>query len=340
MGPCGLRVRAQHTTFGTKTGGRLRRWGASSLGKIRHLIFAVFLGAALTVTTAPGTASAAEEIPGAFKAPAVGTVAEFTDFKFIVREVNGIDIEYEGRRLGEDFLGKGAFRDYGWFLSVAASPRDKPRFDASRLDVLYPLRVGDTSSVRLQVGTRAWKIDYEIARTETIIVPAGTFFAFVIEAAWSGVGNSYRLVKTNWYAPEVGLIVKSDRKITGGTGFGKERHYELVRLLDPDGKQLFPVPEPESVVIVAGETTALPVIKLTAADGQELFDAGDYAGAVNAWFSAAQVGDALAMLNSVRCTRRAWASRNPSCGRICFTTSPPPRAMRGRARPATPLPRK
>lgn len=268
---------------------------AVEIDGMRHFLFVLLLGVAAIVVQ-PGNTGAAEEIPGVFNAPPVGTTAEYAlsdgeNFKIVVIEVNGKEVLLEGLKSDEAFKNRPNSRGYG--LLVPMRVRGATQFDRRRIDRFFPLAVGKKIRFTYEIGNRQRRRTVTVLRTELARVPAGDFFTYVMMRAETGVSGGSVIERVSWYSPEVGLLVKTETRIRGGTRSGETSIVELTNIIDPDGNQLYPVPEPEPQVAAVAEQ---PAIKPTAADGQKLFDAGDYAGAVNVWFSAAQVGDALAML--------------------------------------------
>ena len=74
---------------------------------------------------------------------------------------------------------------------------------------------------------------------ETIRVPAGEFFTFVMEITESSIGGgltAYERKDVVWYAPEVGARIKGESVVTRSMlTQGQKRAYELVSVKFPGG---------------------------------------------------------------------------------------------------------
>jgi clan AA aspartic protease (TIGR02281 family) len=147
--------------------------------------------AAVPVTRTVGTI--AGEIP--FKCPRAGTVIQYsngTTQKFAGGDglrCAYVDLAYKER---EKF---GAFTDDAKFLDAG-------------LDKLWPLTIGKEHTMGLSVGGGYLRQHFTVLRTETVETPAGSFGTIVVQQEESGSG-AQTAKRLFWYAPELGLIVKS-----------------------------------------------------------------------------------------------------------------------------------
>ncbi len=142
------------------------------------------------------TVQPAEAEPAPYKPAPLGTYIETTADKRLIIGKNGYNTIYtvNGRRelsfalLTDGFGGEQVYPPQAlesfWPLSVGK-------------DVTFNIGAGNPSSVNLRV-----------LRTETITVPAGTFYTYVIQRRSHGVSSSTEDVATYWYAPSVGTMVK------------------------------------------------------------------------------------------------------------------------------------
>ncbi len=83
-------------------------------------------------------AGAAQEVLGAFNAPPVGTIAEYTDRKFQIRGVEDYVVEYEERRVDSGFAAVANRLSYGWLWNDESSA--KVEMDAGALERFSHLR--------------------------------------------------------------------------------------------------------------------------------------------------------------------------------------------------------
>ncbi len=81
----------------------------------------------------------------------------------------------------------------------------------------WPLQVG--KQVTFNYGANGpLSVTARTLRTETITVPAGTFFTYVIERRLHPNSEFREDIATYWYAPSVGYVVKfSERKLSGAS---------------------------------------------------------------------------------------------------------------------------
>jgi hypothetical protein len=93
----------------------------------------------------------------------------------------------------------------------------------------WPLQVG--RSVTFNYGANSpLSVTTRVLRTETITVPAGTFFTYVVERRTHPMNDFREDVATYWYAPSVGYPVKFvENKLSGAS----RRPYEMVSVVLP-----------------------------------------------------------------------------------------------------------
>lgn len=105
----------------------------------------------------------------------------------------------------------------------------------------WPLQVG--KEVTFNYGASSpLHVSARVLRTETITVPAGTFYTYVIERR-SHPSTSYdEAVATFWYAPSVGTVVKATSYVPlGGGGI---RPFEATQIVLPHPLNGIPVTTP------------------------------------------------------------------------------------------------
>lgn len=181
------------------------------------------------------TAASAQSVEGQFAYPPVGTELETSEGIFRVVSVKGYDAV---------FLDKQSGRTHGVHANVMFGPTVglDLKYRKSIPERLWPLEVGkrvqfDTDRDRVVRGVRI-----EVVRTETITVPAGTFFTYVVETNERGVSGPVpgpAVTTTRWYAPEIGTIIRlRQRGVTQGSTSG----WELLRITRPDGAPMVVAP--------------------------------------------------------------------------------------------------
>lgn len=167
------------------------------------------LTASDTVTTAPMT--------GTFDPAPLGTFIETTADKRTVRYINGYDITYD--------------IDGRWHPTRAfiTDGLDQQKiYPARNVEALWPLEIGKTTTFNVE-GARA--ITARVVRTETIRVPAGNFFTYVIERRDRDLAQGPDNLATYWYAPSVGTVVKFQEQVNRA---GRPRPaYEVVSIVLP-----------------------------------------------------------------------------------------------------------
>ena len=102
-------------------------------------------------------------------------------------------------------------------------------FPADAPAQLWPLQVG--KSVTFSYAAYGpLTVTASVLRTETITVPAGTFYTYVIERRLHPNSEFRQDIATYWYAPSVGSVVKFAEKKPVGTS---RRPYEMVSIVLP-----------------------------------------------------------------------------------------------------------
>ncbi len=90
--------------------------------------------------------------------------------------------------------------------------------DGGVLGLLYPLEVGKTVSFTRNWGGQSWTDRITVAGTERVEVPAGTFDTFVLLRQSEQVGSDWRAEQRNWFAPELGWVVRFEGFNNRGSG--------------------------------------------------------------------------------------------------------------------------
>ena len=189
----------------------------------------------LLILTGPG-AVAAQEMPGAFSTPPVGTFVEYIPpHEIRIRSVEGYVVEYEWSA----YAAKANRVSYGWLWDDEPWPwDDEPsavdgiNIDADALERFFPLEIGNSISFTVQIGARTLHVTYRVDRTKVLDTRAGSFATYVIAGdivarTRNDLPEEYE--RTIWYAPELGLVAKflelwPDRR---------SRNFEIYRVTYP-----------------------------------------------------------------------------------------------------------
>jgi hypothetical protein len=93
---------------------------------------------------------------------------------------------------------------------------------------LWPLKVGNKVEFEVDAGRRGtWLVSTEVVGTEAVEVGGEMLDAFRIEIDEEATTHDYRHLKTIWYAPILGVPVKSFQKVTKGSYYGRTRQYAM-----------------------------------------------------------------------------------------------------------------
>ena len=131
----------------------------------------------------------------------------------------------------------------------------------------WPLQVGKQVTFNYGAGSPL-SVTARVLRTETITVPAGTFFTYVIERRSHPATNFDEAVATFWYAPSVGTVVKATSYVPlGGGGI---RPYEAVAIVLPHPLNGIPVTIPGDTAAKRAEFCAQRGTTLSMPNGQAM----------------------------------------------------------------------
>ncbi len=115
---------------------------------------------------------------------------------------------------------------------VARTDRSLAWIDANKPWTLWPLTVGKKMNGRFDgVGsdansTGSWAETTVVEKYEKVTVKAGTFDAFVVSRQEESLSSNYKGTYRDWYAPSLGVTVKS----TYSDNFGRSNTYEAVSI--------------------------------------------------------------------------------------------------------------
>lgn len=203
----------------------------------------------------PVQVSTATPEPAPWKPAPLGTYIKTTADQRVVITKTGYDMitEVNGQRQSSvGFLTEG----------LGAGPINKPGI----VDTFWPLQVG--KSIQFNYGSDSViSVDARVLRTETITVPAGTFYTYVIQRRSHPVSDFKESVATFWYAPSVGTIVKATAYSPTGGG---AKPFEAVSIVLPHPLNGIPVTVPGDTAARRAEFCAQHGTNLALPNGQSM----------------------------------------------------------------------
>ena len=134
--------------------------------------------------------------PAPFNPAPADTYIETTADRQSVKSVSGFDVVFEDST--------GPRTSYGLLISTRDEGSSDVRNAAGRM---WPLTVGKSETVNLGSSTPS-TITFKVLRTETIAVPAGSFYTYVVERRERSTSDGSERIATSWYAPSIGTVVK------------------------------------------------------------------------------------------------------------------------------------
>jgi len=159
---------------------------------------------------------ATETVPGEYRSPPVGTVLIFNQGESTIDRIKGVKVYSSGFNQGEGTKWNNHLTYHG-MMSNWNCGGEPLKLNKSKFRSPWPLRVGETYSAKFaheQTRCRA-TLEGRVLRTETVIVPAGTFFTYVLSEKDSlkyGT-NTAISITTKWYSPRIGVFVKVSHEI-------------------------------------------------------------------------------------------------------------------------------
>jgi hypothetical protein len=199
-------------------------------------------------------------------APA-STYVETTAGRETVKAVNGFDV------VVDDHTGQRS--SHALFMPALDEGAGNV---SSAVERLWPLTVGKSEKVNLTTSAPR-TIEFKVVRTEIIAVPAGSFYAYVVERRDHWNSENTETVATSWYAPSIGTVVKFSESTTRPATKVKPS-YELVTIRLPAalaGTTLVPVARRADTAESQQQFCQERGTILRLADGRVLyFDCGSY----------------------------------------------------------------
>lgn len=100
---------------------------------------------------------------------------------------------------------------------------ESQQFPVNVVESIWPLEVGksvsfDLAGMGASGATGSWTETIEVLRHEEIATDAGRFQTIVVETRERSRNGNFSSVKTQWYAPAVGFIVRSNYRVELGSG--------------------------------------------------------------------------------------------------------------------------
>jgi hypothetical protein len=186
--------------------------------------------AARALPQAPATTVAPKALPAPYVALPAGTEYQYSNFTNRVTRSRGWQTWFVDSR-NRPGLHVGLF--------ILDDPRQPSQFDASELGKLWPLAVGNRTSVKLHRpdGTEeVW--DLAVSDTATISVPLGEVFTYhvravqkasILKRGTAGYANLYEF----WYAPAWGAVVRLSFAGAAGPAQGRTQTDQIVFIKRP-----------------------------------------------------------------------------------------------------------
>ncbi|HTY66960.1 MAG TPA: YajG family lipoprotein [Alphaproteobacteria bacterium] len=119
-----------------------------------------------------------------------------------------------------------------WVGGFFSPGSESEMFNWRDVEGIWPLEVGKTVPFELSGSLGAWHVTMKVLRQEEITTEAGRFQTVVVETRERSVTGASEIVHTQWYAPEVGFIVKYSRETVRGAS--RPEAWTVRRVTRPD----------------------------------------------------------------------------------------------------------
>jgi hypothetical protein len=161
-----------------------------------------------------------------YVAPRPGTVYHYRGMDNTITAVDGWRTTYR------DQAGREGLR-IGLFL--VDDPLHPAQVDSAALASLWPLRVGNEATVRVQRDPEVYRWDFRVTGIDHVEVGAGAFDAYVVQAVQTPVlvrtpQAAVTAMYTWWYAPRIAAVVKVRTSYLGGPAAGRVVESELLSI--------------------------------------------------------------------------------------------------------------
>jgi hypothetical protein len=177
-----------------------------------------------------GSSAASPRLPpAAYKAPAPQTQWVYDAFSQHILAASDWRVTFQD---GEDRPGA----LLGFF--IPDNPTDPLKVTKGSLARLWPLTVGTATTLETSRGPLRWQWQFRVVDTERVVVPAGEFDTYVVEATQSTLvapaGGAATTITTYWYAPSVNAVVRLLSLRAVGPQAGQRTRAQLMRIERPD----------------------------------------------------------------------------------------------------------
>ncbi len=186
---------------------------------VRCLLLAILVGLG---PLGPAMAESPVLPPAPFKSPASGTRMVWENVDSGERKTV-VFLQPEGMIVRFDWAGQRA-ATVGHFCPDCLDAGIGA--DGGAIAGLYPLAVGKGIRFTRNRGNLAWKDTIIVGGTDRITVPAGSFDTYVVWRRSRTPDDSWRAEQRNWYAPELGWMVR----VEGFSSDGRRDHWQLVEV--------------------------------------------------------------------------------------------------------------
>ena len=160
---------------------------------------------AVVVLGIMGSASA-DDLDGTWKPTAVGTKVVYDHgLSYEVIRVDGNEVYFKGNRSAE--VTDVEWMAYmGMYDNMSGSDGAEWFFSREAIEDLYPLAVGNESTVSVNDGQWHWKTTFKVTKIKEVETPLGPRNVFVIKYFDKGVaGNSYSGQGYGYFDPELSI---------------------------------------------------------------------------------------------------------------------------------------
>jgi hypothetical protein len=162
--------------------------------------------------------------PAPYNPPPVGSVVQTSAGTFTVTGNSGYDLV-----LQKDAQAGGGFTTlHGLFQE---EPENTSSYSRGEVQNLWPLQVGKRGSTDMITQQGGRDLRWDVVRTETITVPAGTFPTYVVEKRERSSDDQYLATERWWYAPQLGFPAKYEQDLV--RGIDRRTPWELVSIRYP-----------------------------------------------------------------------------------------------------------
>jgi len=162
--------------------------------------------------------------PAPYTPPPVGSVIQTSAGTYTVTGSSGYDLVLQkDARAGGGFTTQHAL--------FQEEPENTASYSRREVEGLWPLQVGKRGSTDMVTQSGGRNLRWEVVRTETITVPAGTFATYVIEKRERSSDDQFQATERWWYAPQLGYPVKYEQELV--RGIDKRAPWELASIRYP-----------------------------------------------------------------------------------------------------------